>query len=740
MLYRTTTYPLVTLVYDIGRGTIGLPELQRPFVWPNAKIRDLFDSLYRGYPCGFLLLWETGAGLREIGTNGKDEAPNLAIVDGQQRLTSLYAVMTGAEVIRADYSRERIRIAFDPLAERFEVANAATAQDPAFISNIAEVWKPDSNVFKVAAGYLAKLEAAERALTAEQTSRIQTAIGRLGSLAQYHFNALVLTTDAGVDTVAEVFVRINGQGSKLNQADFILTLMSVFWEEGRKDLEAFARAAAGPPDGKPSPKNYFIEPSPDQMLRVMVGLGLKRGKLEAVYAALRGRVPTTAAIDPARREAGFSRLKAARDATLNINRWHHFMGALPLAGYRSRRMVTSELALLYSYAIYLVGIEQVGVELPIMRQAVAEFFFMAALTSRYTLSGETRFEADIAALEQASGPADFLARLQRLSDLKLTDDFWSITLPEWLATSGAKTPSRMAYQAALVVLNARVLFSPIKVAAALDPAVTGTKSIVEEHHLFPRAYLATLGFTERKQVNQIANFALLEWPDNLKVGATAPGTYAPPLDATLSKDDRFHHALPPEWWAMPYDRFLSERRRRMADVVRTAWERLRGGPPAENVAPTTAELITGGETEGVEFKSTLRTNLHTGQPDDKIQTAALKTIAAFLNAGGGTLLIGVADDGSVTGLAADSFPNEDKMSLHLVNLIRDRIGELFLPYVHPEFLEHDGGRVLSVRCECGPKPAFVKDGAAQRFFVRGANATAELIGQAVVDYSVQHFK
>jgi len=472
----------------------------------------------------------------------------------------------------------------------------------------------------------------------------------------------------------------------------------------------------------------------------MVGLGLKRGKLEAVYAALRGRVPTTGVIDPARREAAFARLKEARAATLNINRWHHFMGALPLAGYRSHRMITSELALLYAYAIYLMGVVEVGIELPVMRQAIAEFFFMAAMTSRYAVSGETRFEADLAALEHASGPADFLARLRRLSDLKLTDDFWSITLPEWLATSGAKTPSRMAYQAALVVLDARVLFSPIKVAAALDPAVAGTKATVEEHHLFPRAHLAALGLTERKQMNQIANFALLEWPDNLKVGGDAPGAYAPSLDAALSNDDRFHHALPPAWWGMPFDTFLDERRRRMADVVRAAWERLRGGPPTTQVVPTTAELIAGGETEGVEFKSTLRTNLHTGQPDDKMQIAALKTIAAFLNAGGGTLLIGVADDGVVTGLTADGFPNEDKMSLHLVNLIRDRIGDLFPPYVHPEFIDHNGGRVLSIRCERGPKPAFVKDGSAQRFFVRGANATAELSGQTVVDYSAQRFK
>jgi predicted HTH transcriptional regulator len=157
-------------------------------------------------------------------------------------------------------------------------------------------------------------------------------------------------------------------------------------------------------------------------------------------------------------------------------------------------------------------------------------------------------------------------------------------------------------------------------------------------------------------------------------------------------------------------------------------------------APPIAELIAGGESEGVEFKSTLRTNLHTGQPDERMQMAVLKTIAAFLNAGGGTLLVGVADDGKVIGLAADGFASDDKMSLHLVNLLRDRVGELFLPYVHPEFVQHDTGRVLSVRCERGPKPAFVKDGSMQRFFVRGANSTIELAGPSVVEYSSHRFK
>lgn len=739
MLYRSTSYPLSNLVHDIGRGAIGLPELQRPFVWPNSKIRDLFDSLYRGYPCGFLLLWETGAALKEIGTNGKEDIPSLAIVDGQQRLTSLYAVLTGAEVVRSDYTKERIRIAFDPSAGRFEVANAATAKDPAFISDVSEVWKPGINVFKVAGDYLKALGAV-RELTDVETSRIQNAIGKLVSISQYSFNALVLTSDASVNTVAEVFVRINGQGVKLNQADFILTLMSVFWEEGRKDLEAFSRAAAGQPDGKPGPRNHFIEPRPDQMLRVMVGLGLKRGKLEAAYSALRGRVPSSGVIDPSRRAAGFEKLKAARDPTLNVNRWLHFLSSLPLAGYRSRSMITAELGVLYPYTLYLIGIEDFKVDLSTMRQAIAEFFFMAVLTSRYTLSGETRFETDLAALQSSASSEDYVNRLRRLCDLRLTEDFWNITLPEMLATSGARTPAKMAYQASLVILNANVLFSPVKVSAALDPVVLGTKSALEEHHLFPRAFLATLLITEKKEVNQIANFALLEWPDNLKIGDQAPSAYAPALDSKLTEEERFNHALPPSWWSLPYNGFLEERRKRIAHVVRKAWEQLRGGP-AEAVVPlTTSELIVGGETDGVEFKSTLRTNLQTNQPDDRMQLSVLKTIAAFLNTGGGTLLIGVDDEGSAIGLKADAFHNQDKMGLHLVNLVRDRIGELFLPYVHLEFVEHDGETILSVRCGKGPKPAFVKDGTTQKFFVRAANSTAELNGQALIDYTAQRFK
>jgi hypothetical protein len=154
-----------------------------------------------------------------------------------------------------------------------------------------------------------------------------------------------------------------------------------------------------------------------------------------------------------------------------------------------------------------------------------------------------------------------------------------------------------------------------------------------------------------------------------------------------------------------------------------------------------AKLISGGESESVEFKATLRRNLLTGQVDDKIHMAVLKTIAAFLNTEGGTLLIGVADDGSIRGLSDDGFADEDTMTRHLVNLIRDRIiGATFFPYVHPEFVTHDGGRVLLVRCERGAKPAFVKEGNTEKFYVRAANTSIELPASSIRDYCSNKFK
>ncbi|WP_144159676.1 DUF262 domain-containing protein [Paraburkholderia sp. BCC1885] len=745
-LFTTTNYPVNALIEDIDHGKIGLPELQRPFVWPNVNVRNLFDSLYRGYPAGFLLFWETGAdaGLKGIGANQGQAVPKLAIVDGQQRLTSLYAVMKGTEVLRANFKRERIKIAFNPLSERFDVADAAILKDKSYVPDISLLWQPGTDLFEIADLYIEGL-LESRELSAEQIKRAKSAIGRLQKLPDFQFVALTLSSTVDAETIADVFVRINGEGKKLNQSDFIMTLMSVFWDEGRAQLEEFAKQATRPSDGQASPYNHFIKPAPDQMLRATVGVALKRARLANVYSVLRGRDAQTGIDNPSRRAEQFGLLQAAQKDVLNLTNWHHFLGSLTLAGYRGEKMISSQSAIIFSYVLYLIGAATYGINKARIRQAIAEFFFMAALTGRYTNSPETRFEADLGLLRDLSGADAFLAKLREISATTLTSDYWAITLPSQLATSAARSPSLFAYHAALIKLDANALYSPVKIASLVDPMVKGPKVAFEQHHLFPRGYLEENGITDLKRINQIANFALVEWPDNIKIGKKSPSEYVPLLDHKLTGGQRDQmygwHALPHLWWEIPYDDFLVQRRVRMASVIQQAWELLTVGvPKAPELLPVPVnELISGGETDAVEFKSTLRTNLHTGQVDEKIHLSALKTIAAFLNAKGGTLLIGVADSGEVLGLDSDGFPNEDKMGLHLVNLVKDRIGDVFLPYVHPHFEDHDEKRVLAIRCEKGPKAAFVKDGSQLRFFVRGGNATTELSGTSVTDYAKQRF-
>jgi hypothetical protein len=744
-IFTPSNVPITSLIEDIDMGKIGLPELQRPFVWPNVNVRDLFDSLYRGYPAGFLLFWKTGSegGLKNIGTSSKQYVPELAIVDGQQRLTSLYAVVKGAEVLRANFKKERIEIAFNPLTERFDVADAAIRKDRSYIPNISLLWSPGFDTTDFREEFLENLSSV-RELTKEDSRKIEKSINKVRDLTAYSFTALTLNASVDEQTIAEVFVRINGKGKPLNQADFIMTLMSVFWEEGRVELENFALKAVLPSDGQSSPFNHFIKPSPDQMLRATVGLALKRARLENVYGALRGRDGGKGLDNAEKRDAQFALMREAQAAVLNLANWHHFLDSLKLAGYRGQKMITSETTIIYCYALYLIGMRDYGIDRSAMRQLVAEFFFMASMTGRYTNSPETRFEADLGLIRDLSDGEAFLSRLREICTTTLTGDFWEINLPAQLATSSARSPTLFAYQAALIKLDAPVLFSPMKLAALVDPAIKGSKAAIEQHHLFPRGYLEDQGVKDFKLINQIANFAPIEWPENLRIGKQAPALYVPDLDAAMSAAERERiyklHALPPLWWEMAYDDFLVARRLRMAQVVREAWKALVGDSDAQLVPPpNVSELIAGGETGATEFKSTLRTNLHTNLHDEKIHLSSLKTIAGFLNSQGGTLLIGVADDGEVLGLTADGFPNEDKMSLHLVNLIKDRIGDVFLPYVHPHFEDQDGERILIVRCEKGPKAAFVKDGNQQRFFVRGGNATTELSGNSVMEYVKQRF-
>jgi hypothetical protein len=581
-VFKEVQYNLMTLIQNIDMGAIGLPDIQRPFVWEDTKVRDLFDSMYKGYPVGYLLFWENAHqdNVRTIGGDDRQLVPNLLIVDGQQRLTSLYAVLKGKEVVRENYTKERIIIAFHPLKEVFEIPDAAIKKSPEYIHDISDLWRSE-NVIRFTNDFIAKLKE-HREISADEEVRIQNAIGQLHNILNFPFSALSLSSRASEEQVAEVFVRINSKGSKLNMSDFILTLMSVFWDDGRSILEDFCRHARKLPESaEPSAFNHIFQPDPSEVLRVAVGYGFRRARLQYVYSILRGKDLETGEFDDERRIRQFDVLKEAQEKTLNLNNWHEFLKAVRLAGYTRRDYISSRIGIVYAYVMFLVGKYEFNVERDALRAVIARWFFFTSLTGRYTGSSETQMEADLGHIRSAKTAEDFIEALNKVMTSSLTSDYWDITLPDGeLATSSPRSPALFAYYAALHIHDAYGLFSGLKVASLLEAGLHEKRSALERHHLFPKAYLERKGVKDQKERNQLANYALVEWGDNDDISDEAPNEYLPRYLVRYKTPDEkqqayYWHALPDSWEEMTYPEFLEARRKMMSQVIKDAFVRLK---------------------------------------------------------------------------------------------------------------------------------------------------------------------
>lgn len=590
LLFRDTGHPLEWLLANIAQGDLALPDIQRPFVWSSTKVRDLLDSMFRGFPVGFLLLWESphDTDSRQLGVEQKSrKRPKWLIIDGQQRLTSLYAVMRGVPILDREYREKRIHIAFCPLESRFEVTDAAIRKDPMWLPDITEVWAPGFSQSKLRKDFIQRLAKAREEkglqLTEVEEEAIEQMLNRLFALKDYRFTALEVDSGVAEDQVAEIFVRINSQGVALKQADFILTLMSVNWPMGREQLEQFCTAGVQPsPNKAASSFNYVQEPDPAGFLRASSALAFNRARLRFVYQILRGRNPETQEVTEELRESRFRQLEIAQQAALNLNNWHGFIDALRGAGFLSKDLISSELAVWYSYAIYLIGRERYQVSRVTLDSLIAQWFVLSLLTSRYTGSSETQAEEDLNALHEVQTGNEFVQALRRLMDVVATEAYWTEELVKQLDTSGARNAALLAFFASQNARHAPVLFSQKLVRDLMDPQIRRKRTAIEKHHLFPKAFLMRSGITDRKQINQVANLAIVEWPQNLKISDEAPRDYAPRLlmMASAAEAEKWAaaHALPDEWYRLEYTDFLHQRRVLMARQIRQHFEAL---SPAE---------------------------------------------------------------------------------------------------------------------------------------------------------------
>lgn len=526
--YSVTPHPVETLLTWVKSGEIAIPEIQRPFVWEAIKVRNLLDSLYQGYPVGYLIAWRNPTIRLK---DGSTSAGKRILIDGQQRVTALMAALLGVEVLTDDYETVQIRIAFNPQEERFEVANPAIRKNPAWIPDVARVFGPDTSLFQLVDDYCK----ANSGCSQDATFKI---IERLRGIIHNHVGIIELAEDLDIETVTEIFIRVNSAGSPLSQADFAMSKIAVNTSHGgnqlRKAIDYFCHLAIAPEflakirkgDADFVASEFFdkmkwiadanddiYDPTYTDMLRVAFTSEFGRGKLQDLVALLSGRNFETKQYEDAIAEASFGKLRQGILAFVSKTHFDRITMILRSAGFILSGMIGSQNAINFAYILYLRGRRE-NVPAAELERMVRRWFAMSLLTGRYGGSPESTFDFDIRQIDSRGT----LAYVESVIPNELPDSFWTGMLPQFMDTSSINSPYFKCFQAAQVKLGDRGFLSR-------DITVTDLLlNRADVHHVYPKQHLKKAGLT-RGAYNQIANFVIAQNEINIAIGAKAPEQY-----------------------------------------------------------------------------------------------------------------------------------------------------------------------------------------------------------------------
>jgi hypothetical protein len=412
--YSVTPHPIETLLTWVKSGEIAIPEIQRPFVWEPVKVRNLLDSLYQGYPIGYLIAWRNPTVRLKDGT---PSAGKRILIDGQQRVTALMAALLGQQVLTKDYETARIRIAFHPLEEKFEVTNPAIQKDAAWIDDIANLFAPDARLLQITKAY-----AAQNAGIDEDA--LFTTLERLRKIINNHVGVIELAEDLDIETVTEIFIRVNSAGATLSQADFAMSKIAANSTYGgsalRKTIDYFCHLAVAPEFASTIEKNdptfavseYWpklkwlkdanddlYDPSYTDMLRVAFTSQFRRGRLQDLVALLSGRNFETKQYEEAIAEQSFATLKTGVLDFVNKTHFDRITMILRSAGLVTNELIGGRNAVNFAYILYLRGRAE-GMPAADLERLVCRWYAMSMLRGRYAGAPETAFDVDIRQIEQ----------------------------------------------------------------------------------------------------------------------------------------------------------------------------------------------------------------------------------------------------------------------------------------------------------------------------------------------------
>ncbi|MCD7804984.1 MAG: DUF262 domain-containing protein [Oscillospiraceae bacterium] len=589
--YDVNNYTVGTILSNIKSGSIAIPEMQRPFVWDSTKVRDLIDSLYQGFPIGYIIVWQNPSVKLKDGTKAIGKK---VLIDGQQRITAMAAAIVGQKVLNAHYKWQRISIAFNPLEEKFEVANSANSKSSKWISDIAPVMEPDFDTFNFVLDYC-KNNGIE-----SETAHINNVINHLRGIQHNSLGVITLAPELDIDSVTEIFIRINSKGVVLSQADFAMSKISSNEEYGgnitRKTIDYFCHLLESPNDLKDIEKNdsdfakrsefsaikWAVEKSNavyktsySDILHVAFTYKFKRGRLSDLVSLLSGRDFETREFRAEIEADSFAQLHEAVLATINKNHYEKFLMIVDSTGIVRSSLIRSQNVLNFGYALYL-ALKERKIDSNEIEKIVRRWLVLSILTGRYSSSPESAFDFDIKRFFAYDDPMEYL----KLTEAgELSDAFWNVTLVQRLNTSVASSPYFNLYLMAQAKSHDKGLLSDhIEVGTMLE-------NRGDIHHLFPKNYLVK-NHIPQSQYNQIANYAFIQQEINIKIRDDAPceymktvfeqcqtkkAVYGGIVDKEQLRTNLMQNCIPDGFEDMDisdYDAFLEARRKLMAEKIR----------------------------------------------------------------------------------------------------------------------------------------------------------------------------
>lgn len=596
--YNPNSLSIGAILGLISSGDIAIPEIQRPFVWKKKQVRDLLDSLYKGYPTGYLIVWKNPSVKLKDGTMS---AGKKILIDGQQRVTALMTAVAGIPVINSEYRKERIKIAFDPFAalsedreaEVFAVQDQSHLKSKRWIPDIAEVFRNDFSVISFAIQYC-------KENPEMQIDTLDKIITNLRAIGNRMIGVIELSENLDIDVVTDIFIRINSKGTALSQGDFVMSKIAADETYGgnllRKAIDYFAHLCVEPAfcsfirenDADFVASEYFSKikwleddredvynPECDDILRVAFMHMYPRAKLSDLVGLLSGRDFESREFRIDITEDTYAKLKEGVLNVFNKNNFNQFMLAIRGAGFISEKLVNSYMALDFAYALYLRLIKDQSVSVSEVKRIVQRWYVLSVLTGRYSASPESAFYKDIRQINEIGA----INALKSIEDATLSDNFWDVRVVQDLSYTSTINPTYLVYLAAQVAGNDKSLLSnTITVKDLIE--VAG-----DVHHIFPKEYLKSAGY-DRNLYNQNANYAYLDAQVNKSIGKQAPFEYFAKAvqqcqtkqimcgsitDLEMLKANLAENCIPFETAEMShidYNTFLDQRRKLMAQKIK----------------------------------------------------------------------------------------------------------------------------------------------------------------------------